>query len=202
MAFFNWLRDKLTSAAPAPTPQPAPKPRATFSLRWGQKVSPAFRAKLLRITRGFGWPDEHASWLMSCMAFESGETFSPSIKNAAGSGATGLIQFMPSTARGLGTTTDALAQMTAEQQLDYVKAYFTPYASRINSLADMYMAILMPKYVGQPDSAVLFSAGVAYRQNSGLDADKDGKVTKAEAASKVAAKYIKGAGFATEESAE
>lgn len=41
---------------------------------------------------------------MAAMAFESGETFSPSIKNAAGSGAVGLIQFMPSTAKALGTS--------------------------------------------------------------------------------------------------
>ena len=35
--------------------------------------------------------------LMAVMSFETGGTFSPSIPNAAGSGATGLIQFMPST---------------------------------------------------------------------------------------------------------
>lgn len=199
MSLFNWIKDKLAPKPVAPTPAPAPTPRKTITLRWGQKVSAAFRAKLLTITRGFGWPDEYASWLMSCMAFESGETFSPSIKNGAGSGATGLIQFMPSTARGLGTTVEALAAMTAEQQLDYVQKYFRPYAGRVSTLADMYMAILMPKYVGQPDSAVLFSEGVAYRQNAGLDANKDGQITKAEAASKVAAKYAKGLTLATEE---
>ena len=43
-------------------------------------------------------------FLLACMAFESGMSFCSSIRNAA-SGATGLIQFMPSTARGLGTTT-------------------------------------------------------------------------------------------------
>lgn len=171
----------------------------TFKLAWGQKVSPAFRAKVLEICRGFGWTNEHASWLMSCMAFESGETFSPSIKNAAGSGATGLIQFMPATARGLGTTTDELAKMSAVQQLDYVRLYFQPYAARIKNLPDMYMAILLPKYVGKPDSSVLFSGGAAYRQNAGLDADRDGRVAKAEAASKVVAKLTKGQGLSTDE---
>ena len=37
--------------------------------------------------------------LMAVMSFETGGTFNPNIRNAAGSGATGLIQFMPSTAR-------------------------------------------------------------------------------------------------------
>lgn len=136
---------------------------------------------------------------MACIAFESGETFSPAVRNAAGSGATGLIQFMPATAVSLGTTTAALARMSAEQQLEYVQRYFQPYAKRIGSLSDMYMAILMPKYVGRPESDVIFFGGVAYRQNSGLDANSDGAVTKAEATSRVAAKLAKGRGFQTNE---
>ena len=49
--------------------------------------------------------------LLAVMNFETGGTFDPAVKNRAGSGATGLIQFMPSTAKGLGTSTDALAKM-------------------------------------------------------------------------------------------
>lgn len=126
------------------------------------------------------------------MAFESAETFSPTIKNAAGSGAIGLIQFMPATARGLGTTSEKLAEMTGVQQLQYVERYFAPYAPAIHSLSDMYMAILMPFYIGKPDHSVLFSAGASYRQNSGLDANRDGKVTKLEATGMVQAKLDKG----------
>lgn len=165
-----------------------------MKLAWGKKVDAAFRDKVFSICDSFGWKREtHASWLMSCMAFESGETFSPSIKNAAGSGATGLIQFMPSTARGLGTSTEALANMSAVEQLDFVQQYFRPYAKRIGSLSDMYLAILMPKFVGQPDDAVMFlDPKIAYRQNAGLDANRDGKITKGEAAAKVRAKFDKG----------
>jgi len=135
---------------------------------------------------------------MACMAFESAETFSPSIKNAAGSGATGLIQFMPMTALGLGTNVDALASMGETEQLDYVRRYFSSYAKRIGNLSDMYMAILMPKYIGQPDDAVLFSGGRPYRQNSGLDANRDGLVTKSEASARVQRMLEKGlrAGYA------
>lgn len=163
-----------------------------MKLAWGNKVSEDFCEKVIRIAKNFGWQQEQASYLMACMAFESGETFSPSIKNMAGSGANGLIQFMPSTARGLGTTVENLELLSAESQLYYVEQYFKPYARRIQTLSDTYMAILLPKYIGAADSAILFSGGVAYRQNAGLDKDKDGNVTKAEAASLVAAKLAKG----------
>ena len=47
--------------------------------------------------------------------------------------------------------------------------------------------MLWPAAVGKPDDHVLFSAGTkTYDQNKGLDIDKDGKVTKSEAATKVA----------------
>ena len=156
---------------------------------WGTKVSPVFKDRL------FWLCDElkiNPDYLMACIAFESGETFRADIKNAAGSGATGLIQFMPSTALGLGTTTAKLAQMTPEDQLNYVYKYFRPYSGRLQTLEDTYMAILLPSQVGRPLESVLFSGGVAYRQNSGLDANRDGKVTKAEASAKVREKLEKG----------
>jgi len=171
---------------PVVTPAGAGRP-GSVQLAWGARVSTTFAQAVFALCRQFGWTAEHASWLMACMAFESARTFSPSIRNAAGSGAVGLIQFMPTTARWLGTTTENLELLSAVSQLYYVGKYFEPYAPRIHSLSDMYMAILLPKYIGQPDDAVLFFDGVAYRQNAGLDTDKDGKVTKREAAAKVAA---------------
>ena len=153
-----------------------------FTLAWGARVSPAFRRRVFQICDRFGWSGDMASWLMACIAFETGESFDPAQRNLAGSGATGLIQFMPTTAAGLGTTTAALAAMTAVRQLDYVERYFEPYADQIASLSDMYMAILMPRYVGEPDGAALFTGGIAYRQNAGLDTNRDGVVTKGEAA--------------------
>lgn len=161
-------------------------------LAWGFRVSEAFRDKVFSICDGFGWGPEQPSDLMACMAFESAETFSPTISNGAGSGAIGLIQFMPLTARGLGTSVDALAHMSAEEQLSAVRQYFEPYAHRIRTLSDLYMAILLPKYIGADEDAVLFAGGIAYRQNAGLDLDSDGKITKAEATARVAAKRKRG----------
>lgn len=162
-------------------------------IAWGALVSHSFKCELMAISRRFGWSKKHADWLMACMAFESAETFDPGIKNFAGSGATGLIQFMPATARGLGTDVDELAEMTPVEQLRFVEKYFAPYARRIHSLSDMYLAILYPRYVGSPAETVMFFDGsTAYRQNSGLDANDDGKITKAEAAAKVFSKLERG----------
>lgn len=150
-------------------------------LAWGAKVSKDFCQRVIAICQDMFTYPESANDLMTCMAFESAGTFSPNIRNAAGSGAVGLIQFMPDTAIALETTTYALSLMTPEDQLTYVKAYFKPYAKRIHSLSDMYMAILMPRYVNLPDNAVLFQdAPVAYKQNKGLDTNKDGQITKGE----------------------
>jgi hypothetical protein len=163
------------------------------SVAWGAKVSRAFVAKVEAIAADLGC---HPDDLMACMAFESGETFSPSIRNKV-SGATGLIQFMKFTAPKLGTTTDALAAMTPEEQLDYVAAYFKPYNGWLHTLEDLYMAILWPKAIGRPNSVVLFDGesretALAYTQNKGLDVDHDGRITKAEAARKVREKLARG----------
>lgn len=158
-------------------------------LAWGKKVSAPFARKVIELSGELQCDPSH---LMAAMAFETGETFSPSVINRV-SGATGLIQFMPATARSMGTTTESLATLTAEEQLDYVARYFAPYSGRLRSLADVYMVILWPKAVGKPDSYVLFKgASKAYAQNRGLDIDRDQQVTKAEAAKKVRDKLARG----------
>lgn len=177
--------------APEVSPAPEPAPPAPRPLAWGGKVSQTFRDRVIWIAEDLdigpasGKPEPN--WLMTCMAWESGRSFRPDVKNMAGSGATGLIQFMPATARGLGTTVEKLAAMTAEDQLNVVWKYFKPYAGRLRSLADVYMSILWPAAVGKPDDFALFTGGIAYRQNAGLDVNRDGRVTKREAAAKVAA---------------
>lgn len=161
-------------------------------LAWGAKVSPEFRKRVREVAAKIGAP---ADDLMAAMAWETGRTFSPSQRNMAGSGATGLIQFMPATARGLGTTTDALARMTAVQQLDYVERYFLPYRGKLRNLGDLYMAILWPAGVGKPDSYVLWDAKTrptTYRQNAGIDINRDGVITRAEALAKVSGLLAEG----------
>ena len=162
-----------------------------FDYNWtGKNVTSEFKSKVLEISNKLKIdPDD----LMAIMAFESG--FDPSIRNKT-SGATGLIQFMSSTAKKLGTTTDKLAQMSAVQQLDYVYEYLKGYTGKMNNVQDAYMAVFMPIAVGKSNDFVIgikgstdkignVSYGSVYSQNSILDINKDGKITKEEAASLV-----------------
>lgn len=150
------------------------------------RVSQEFKDKVMQIADRLG---VNPNFLMAVMSFESGGTFSPSIKNAAGSGAVGLIQFMPATAAGLGTSTQALARMTAEEQLEFVAKYFAPFKNKLKTIEDTYMAVLLPKAVGKGADFVLFRKGTkAYQQNRGLDVNQDGTITAGEAAGKVRAR--------------
>lgn len=165
-----------SGASPAGAAQP---------LAWGAKVAPEFRDKVRGISARLGC---EGSDLMACIAWESGRTFSASVRNMAGSGAVGLIQFMPATADALGTSVVALTSMSALQQLDWVEKYFQPYKGKLATLADLYMAILWPAGVGKPMEYVLWdqaSRPTTYRQNAGLDANHDGAITKAECAAKL-----------------
>jgi hypothetical protein len=63
-----------------------------------------------------------AGALLGIMHFETGHTYSSKIQNKIG--ATGLIQIIPSTAKGLGTTTNELKAMCRIEQLAWVEKYF------------------------------------------------------------------------------
>lgn len=160
-----------------------------MELAWGKKVDKKFKEKVIAISARLGIDPNH---LMAAMAFESARSFKPNIQNPY-SHATGLIQFMPRTAKGLGTSINALKRMSAIRQLDFVEKYFSPYAGRLKDLDDLYMAILWPKAVARPASYVLFREPQrAYKLNKGLDANVDGAVTKAEAAMRVRQHLIEG----------
>jgi hypothetical protein len=164
-------------------------------LAWGAKVSTGFAAGVVGMCGRL--LIKEPSWLMACMAFETGRSFSPSVRNAAGSGAVGLIQFMPGTAAALGTSVEALAAMPAEGQLAYVEKYFKPWSGRLASLGDVYGVILWPGMVGRPDGWTVFdrsdpSHPQRYLQNKGLDTNADGVVTKAEAVARVQATLDEG----------
>lgn len=160
-------------------------------IRGIERTTLEFREKLRGVASRIGASPRD---LATVMSFESGGTFSPSVRNAAGSGATGLIQFMPSTARGLGTSTSALARMSAVEQLDYVERYFAPYKGHLGTAHDLYMAVLWPKAVGRGPDHVLFRKGDRnFRQNAGLDHDRDGLVLAREAS----AAMLRGGGSGT-----
>ena len=149
------------------------------------KQDTEFLSEVERLSAKYEIP---TSVLMAVMDFETGGSFSPSQKNAAGSSGTGLIQFMATTAKSLGTSVEELSNLSRGEQMKYVEKYFDQYADRISggSARDVYMAVLFPKAIGKADDYVLFSSGTkAYNQNKGLDSNGDGTVTKLEAARSV-----------------
>ena len=160
------------------------------AIAWGNMVPSAFKTKVLQVASDL---QINPNYLMAVMDFESAGSFSPSKPGAYG--AVGLIQFTTQGISNLQTTLAALQNMTAVQQLDYVERYLSPYAGRLNTLSDLYMAVLWPGAVGAPDDTTLFSRGsVYYAENSGLDLNGDGLVTKSEATSFVENRLLQGLG--------
>jgi peptidoglycan hydrolase-like protein with peptidoglycan-binding domain len=148
-------------------------------------VTPEFIDAVEQMAERLGTKPEY---ILAAMSFETGGRFDPSIQN--GIGATGLIQFLRSTAQNLGTTTDKLARMSAVAQLAFVEKYFEPFKGKLGTLEAVYTSILSgsPK---KPD-AVLFKAGTpAYKLNP-LDWNDDGIITAREAATPVAARMFGG----------
>ncbi|MCK9802086.1 hypothetical protein M1B34_31615 [Pseudomonas sp. MAFF 302030] len=165
-------------------------------LVWGARVDQAFRVKVREIA---GRLSTDPNWLMAVMGFETGYTFSPAARNP-GSTATGLIQFLESSARSLGTSTAQLARMSAVQQLDYVESYYKPYSGRIRNLGDAYLAVLWPAAVGRPDSYVMWERDNGpyqreYAANSGLDVNRNGVITRGEAVASANSSYMRGQQF-------
>ncbi len=155
-------------------------------LRNNPNVSPSFIREVEAMSDRVGAKPEH---ILAAMSFETGGTFSPSITNSIG--ATGLIQFIPSTARGLGTSTNALRNMTPIQQLEFVEKYFEPYTGRLDSLEKVYTSILSGSPKSDPND-VLFRRGTrAYEQNP-LDWNRDGVITAQEATTPVTARMFGG----------
>ena len=163
-----------------------------------------------------------ANNLMAVFAWESGGTFKADVPNRKNSGATGLIQFMPETAKELlkkSVTEEVVAnyynsknkslhnlkrikefaQMTEVQQLDYVKQYFNNLANKELEFVDFYLQVLFPASSGRAEHIVFAETKrelnnkedkhadlrvEKYGRNSGLDVNGDGRIYKAEIASK------------------
>ena len=194
----------LTKATPTETmmgDKVEPKSEMTYDLPPEVAGDEKFMSGIADLSEKYNIPQND---ILAMMDFETGGTFDPAQKNLGpdgtpetGSGATGLIQFTPKTAEGLGTSTDDLSKMSRSEQLEYVDKHFeTNLKGRLGDeggdISDLYMSVLFPVAVGKPDDFVLFGkgamegyTGTAYEQNIGLDANKDGSITKVEAAAKV-----------------
>ena len=129
--------------------------------------SPEFNDKLNKIGQKLGVDPKD---LMRIMQFETAGTMSPS-KQSGTSDAVGLIQFMPDTARDLGTTTEKLAKMSAVEQLDYVYRFYEPKVKPGMDVGDLYMLTFMPLYVHEKDDTVLGREGGGKLPGTNLSMD-------------------------------
>jgi hypothetical protein len=143
----------------------------------------AFETKVIDICKRLGID---SNWLMATMWIES--DLNHTAVNSA-SGATGLIQFLPSTAISLGTTVGKIKAMSNLEQLDWVYKYMKQYASKINNFTDCYFAVFFPAAIGKYSDWVLQSYGMSAEyvagQNSGYDINKDNELTFREVESKI-----------------
>ncbi|NYZ64175.1 peptidoglycan-binding protein [Luteimonas deserti] len=192
----------MPAAARAATPDGADAPtgfdyQSIQGVRGNANVTPEFIAKVEEIAARIGARPEH---LMAVMSFETGGAFSASTVNPV-SNATGLIQFIPATARALGTSVEALARMSPVQQLDVVEQYFAQYEGRLGTLEGVYTSVLSGRATPDPDATLRTPAGrdfvrgnIEYTQNAGLDFNRDGRITSGEATQAVASRLYGGVG--------
>ena len=131
--------------------------------------------KLAEVSDKYGIPFE---WLANLINHETAGTWNPSIQNSIG--ATGLIQFIPSTALGYGVNVNQLAQMSFTEQLTYVDAYLARNLRRVLgengkvkdtfNQTDLFMTIFYPVAVGNPNYTFPVNVQVA---NSGIRTPQD-----------------------------
>lgn len=142
-----------------------------------ENLEPRFLRETVRAARRL---NANPSWLLAVMGFETGGTFDPSIR-AKGSSAVGLIQFLASTARALGTSSAKLRRMDRVTQLRFVEAYYARYGPRNlkdRRPVDTYLVTFTPAFVGKPADTVMFqNPSAQYVANVSFDREKKGYFT-------------------------
>ena len=136
------------------------------------------RKEVKRIAKKYSIPTK---WLYDVFFIECrGNIYKPNPR----SGAIGLIQFLPSTAKSLGTSTDSLKQMTVLQQLYYVDKYFSYYFNenkKPKRKLDLYLSIFHPISIGKKDSHIIgdYESRIV-KQNREMDINNDSILTVEE----------------------
>lgn len=97
-------------------------------------------------------------------------------KIVAGSGATGLFQFMPATAKELGYTTGQIQNMNASEQLEVYDKYLARW--NYNGTNELGIMQAAPAYASRPPNAVIYPVGTkAWQQNPGWRPADGGDIT-------------------------
>lgn len=148
-----------------------------MSLIFSDKVKSNRDEFLARVKKIAGMLGIDPNWLMIVMNSESGLNHKAVNKF---SNATGLIQFMPKTAKWIGTSINSLANMSNVEQLEYVYRYFNFYKKHIKSYTDLYLITFYPIALTQnwPDFKTL--PPIVVKQNAVMDLNKNGILTVGE----------------------
>ena len=137
------------------------------NLFWSAKVSCEFRKKVIEICQDL-WPNDYlamANNLMALMHLETEGTFDPSKVNSLGF--VGLVQMGAGAREDLNVSKDKLRNMSAVEQLDWVKRYFQLYNNRykkIDSFLEMYLTILRPASV-KPEGIDIDDNEIIFKDN-------------------------------------
>lgn len=157
---------------------------------------PAFLGTFGDIVQNLGWDQARADALASLISHESG--FKPDALNAFTKNHVGLIQFGPEIRSEWKISKEAMLDMSATEQLEYVEKFFRRAAqigkTPVETLParDLAVAGFMPALLGKDDSYVAASADGSqgfykdsyknrkvYEQNP-MDTNEDGLLTLGE----------------------
>lgn len=130
------------SKSDQPTLSSSDLEKAEYILHYYPRFGRSLAEDIVRVANSVGANPYHLANLIN---FESGG--STSVYNRRGSGAVGLIQFIPPTARSLGTSTDELSKMNSSEQMQYVEKYLKQFGSNLNTEQKLYMAVFFPKWM-------------------------------------------------------
>ena len=109
----------------------------------------------------------------------------PTIQNED-TGAAGIFQIMwfnlPP-----GMTLKQFTELSATEQLHWYRKYITPYKRYLKNaeIEDLYLLGLYPAKVKNPTEIIFVSPSEKYKQNKGLDYNKDGKITRTDIRRKI-----------------
>ena len=165
--------------------------------QFAQKLTTEQLQKVIDVANKLGF---NPNWLLAVMYFESGRTFSPSVRNTIGS--VGLIQFTRDkkgveykTINGKKYYLSALAKMSFTEQMDVVYEYYKPFKGKVKSFIDCYLVTFFPLALGKTGSFVFktsgLSASLIAKQNPAFDKNKNGEITKDEVTNYFSALYTK-----------
>lgn len=157
---------------PPLVPRDVPSPQNVEALMTSAaelENDPEFQAKLAEMQDKY--PGLQKEQLYAIINGES--SFNTAAFNSA-TGASGLFQFIPSTAQGLGVTTAEIREMNPTQQLEVYDRYLQQSGYRGGDLGIIQAA---PAYYGRPDSFEVYAQGTrAYDLNPGWRGS-DGRIT-------------------------